>query len=195
MMEFKVLKCLLDRNFDDLLKQFGFDKSKALFEVYAKFSQDPNQSAEQKNWLQDLGQKLNKQPEKVQSATKKPAQANIMQQNFNQMTAEGAADFFSQLGQKEQAAQKEAQQVAQKQASEKQALQAQMSTGGAEDQKKQTFVQETVSRNINWDEGSERLIKQNLLFGELENAARVALKGGRTTEALLIAEAGGPDLY
>jgi hypothetical protein len=54
------------------------------------------------------------------------------------------------------------------------------------------MVQETISRNINWDEGAERLIKQNLLIGELESAARIALKNGRTTEALLIAEAGGP---
>jgi hypothetical protein len=30
-----------------------------------------------------------------------------------------------------------------------------------------------------------------LLVGELEHAALVALKAGRTTEALLIAEAGG----
>lgn len=57
------------------------------------------------------------------------------------------------------------------------------------------MVQETISRNVNWDEGSERLVKQSLLVGELENAARVALKSGRATEALLIAEAGGQDLY
>jgi hypothetical protein len=33
MMEFKVLKCLLENNFDDLLKQFGIDKKKAVFDV------------------------------------------------------------------------------------------------------------------------------------------------------------------
>jgi len=56
-------------------------------------------------------------------------------------------------------------------------------------------IQETVSRNINCDEGAEGIIKQNLLIGELEYAAEVALKCGRTTEALLIAEAGGAELY
>jgi hypothetical protein len=33
MMEFKVLKCLVDENYDSLLKQFGIDKNKAIFEV------------------------------------------------------------------------------------------------------------------------------------------------------------------
>jgi hypothetical protein len=50
---------------------------------------------------------------------------------------------------------------------------------------------EQVSKNVNWDEGAEGIIKRNLLVGNLEYAADVALKCGRTTEALLIAEAGG----
>ena len=53
------------------------------------------------------------------------------------------------------------------------------------------YQTETVSKNINWDEGAEGIIKRNLLVGNLEYAAEVALKCGRTTEALLIAEAGG----
>ena len=61
-------------------------------------------------------------------------------------------------------------------------------------EKKQTFITETVSRNTNWDEGAEGIIKRNLLLGNLEYAAEVALKSGRTTEALLIAEAGGSSL-
>lgn len=56
-------------------------------------------------------------------------------------------------------------------------------------------VQETISKNVNWDEGAESIIKQNLLIGNLEYAAEVALKCGRTTEALLIAEAGGKELF
>ena len=39
------------------------------------------------------------------------------------------------------------------------------------------------------------MIKNNLMLGNLQYAAEVALKSGRTTEALLIAEQGGPDLY
>jgi hypothetical protein len=33
MMEFKTLKCLLDNNYDGILKEFGIDKNKATFEV------------------------------------------------------------------------------------------------------------------------------------------------------------------
>lgn len=32
-MEFRVIKCLLEGNYDDLLKSFGVDKNKALFEL------------------------------------------------------------------------------------------------------------------------------------------------------------------
>lgn len=60
---------------------------------------------------------------------------------------------------------------------------------------KLSIVTETVSRNTNWDEGAEGIIKHNLLVGNLEYAAEVALKCGRTAEALLIAEAGGQTLY
>ena len=56
-------------------------------------------------------------------------------------------------------------------------------------------VQETISRNANWNEGIESLIKKNLLIGNLAYAAEIALKCGRTTLALLIAEQDGPDLY
>lgn len=58
-----------------------------------------------------------------------------------------------------------------------------------------SFATETVSKNTNWDEGIEGIIKRNLLIGNLEYAAEVAMKAGRTTEALLIAEAGGEKLF
>ena len=51
-----------------------------------------------------------------------------------------------------------------------------------------------MSKNTNWDEGVEGIIKRNLLMGNLEYAAEVALTCGRTTEALLIAEAGGSQI-
>lgn len=62
-------------------------------------------------------------------------------------------------------------------------------------QAKLQMVTETISRNTNWDEGVEGIIKRNLLIGNLEYAAEVALKAGRTTEALLIADAGGEQLF
>jgi hypothetical protein len=63
-----------------------------------------------------------------------------------------------------------------------------------EESKKSYPILETISRNGNWDEGPEGIIKKNLLLGNLEYAAKVALKCGRTAEALLIAEQGGKEL-
>ena len=58
-----------------------------------------------------------------------------------------------------------------------------------------TAITETVSRNGNWNEGPEGMIKKNLMMGNLPYAAEVALKCGRSAEALLIAEQGGPELF
>ena len=58
-----------------------------------------------------------------------------------------------------------------------------------------TVVLETVAQNSNWNEGHEKLIKENLLIGNLQYAAEIALKCGRATTAFLIAERGGPDLF
>ena len=58
-----------------------------------------------------------------------------------------------------------------------------------------TAVAETVSRNGNWNEGPEGMIKKNLMMGNLQYAAEVALKCGRAAEALLIAEQGGEELH
>ena len=52
-----------------------------------------------------------------------------------------------------------------------------------------------ISRNANWNEGTEKIIKRNLMIGNLQYAAEVALKCGRTAEALLIAEQGDEQLY
>ena len=57
------------------------------------------------------------------------------------------------------------------------------------------MIQETISRNANWNEGHEALIKKNLLIGNLQYAAEVALKCGRSTLALLIAERGDEELF
>jgi hypothetical protein len=53
------------------------------------------------------------------------------------------------------------------------------------------MVAETISRNQNWNAGSEALIKKSLMIGNVHYAAEVALKCGRTAEAFLIAQAGG----
>jgi len=183
MMEFKVLKCLLENNYDALLKQFGIDKNKAVFEV-ERF----------------LGRKLNRPKESEQQVAPKPIQNTVIQSNLPAMSAEGAADFFSQLGQKDQQPNQASQSSGPTDGASgggtSNQIQPSAASGlGGDDQRapnaRMHTIQETVSRNINWDEGAEGIIKQNLLVGELEYAAEVALKCGRTAEALLIAEAGG----
>ena len=52
-------------------------------------------------------------------------------------------------------------------------------------------ITENISKNGDWDVGPEVMIKRNLMFGNLEYAAEVALKCGRVAEALMIAQAGG----
>lgn len=87
-MEFRVIKCLLEGNYDDLLKSFGVDKNKALFELE-----------------QYLGRKVVKpQPEVSQQAAPKPVQ-NALQSALPEMSAGDAFDFFSQLGRTDNAAQ------------------------------------------------------------------------------------------
>lgn len=54
---------------------------------------------------------------------------------------------------------------------------------------------ETISKNINWNLSSEKLIKDSLLIGDLDNAVEVAMKCGRDAEALLIASTGSKELF
>jgi hypothetical protein len=56
---------------------------------------------------------------------------------------------------------------------------------------KPNLITETISRNINWNQGSEKLIKQSLLTGDLESSVEVAMKSGREAEAILIAVSSG----
>lgn len=49
------------------------------------------------------------------------------------------------------------------------------------------MVPEMVSRNQNWNVGNEALIKKSLMIGNIQYAAEIALKSGRTAEAFLIA--------
>lgn len=56
-------------------------------------------------------------------------------------------------------------------------------------------ITESITRNINWNLGTEKLIKQSLLIGDLQSAVDVALKCGREAEALLIASAGDKELF
>jgi hypothetical protein len=144
-----------------LLKSFGFDKTKIVQEVE-----------------KCLGRKLLK-PKQEQPAA--PQKAAPPKQELKAMTAESAADFFNQLGSKAAAA--TTNNNAEEEKKEEEAP--------ASRESKMTYMTETISRNTNWDEGIEGVIKRNLLVGNLEYAAEIALKAGRTAEALLIADAGG----
>ncbi|MCQ2817276.1 MAG: hypothetical protein MJ252_08430 [archaeon] len=55
-------------------------------------------------------------------------------------------------------------------------------------------IQETIERNINWNVGTEKLIKQNLITGNLQNAVELLFKLNRDSEALLIASS-QPELF
>ena len=108
------------------------------------------------------------------------------------MSAESALDFFSQLGSKSQPAVTST--AASNQSNnnnEEQKVAGGTGEGDDQRDRQMTFLTETVSKNSNWDEGAEGIIKRNLLLGNLEYAADVAMKAGRTSEALMIAEAGG----
>ena len=54
---------------------------------------------------------------------------------------------------------------------------------------------ETISKNVNWDAGIEKIIKQNILIGNYEGAVDCALKCGRNGEALLLAYSHSPELF
>lgn len=54
---------------------------------------------------------------------------------------------------------------------------------------------EQTSRNINWDVGVERIIKDNLIIGNYDGAIDCALKSGRSAEALLMAYSQGKETF
>ena len=74
------MKSLRADNFDDLLKNFGYDKTKIVQEVE-----------------RCLGRKLLKHKQEQQTQ-QQPAAQKQPQPELKPMTAESAADFFSELG-------------------------------------------------------------------------------------------------
>lgn len=76
------MKCLHKGKFDDLLKSFGYDKTKIVQEVEKV-----------------LGRKLLKPKQEQQAAPQQPMM-QPKQPEFKPMTAESATDFFNQLGSK-----------------------------------------------------------------------------------------------
>ena len=116
---------------------------------------------------------------------------NPFAKDLDNLNEEGAFNFFDQLS---NAPQPKKEPVVEKKEEVRDVIRTQSNEFAAHHDPNQ-LVQETVSRNANWNEGHENLIKKNLLIGNLQYAAEIALKSGRTTTALLIAERGGPELY
>lgn len=100
------------------------------------------------------------------------------------MDAASAADFFANLGTK----------PAQEQPSAPQPQTPKKDEFLQVADQKEVLMQESISRNTNWNAGTESLIKKNLMVGNYEYAAECALKIGRVGEAFLIAKMGGPNL-
>ena len=63
------------------------------------------------------------------------------------------------------------------------------------DQGVEVYVMEQISKNINWDTGVEKIIKDNLIIGNYDGAIDCALKCGRSAEALLLAYSQGKDTF
>ena len=78
---------------------------------------------------------------------------------FNDMSTEGAFDFFSKLG-NEESPKKEP-----KEEEKRVESPSQVEIQAHHDPK--DLVHDTISRNANWNEGHESLIKKNLLIGNL----------------------------
>jgi protein transport protein SEC31 len=107
--------------------------------------------------------------------------------SFSMLSAEEASKFFEQLG---ETGRKD---------SDTTSIQRDLDTdapgSGRPSLQGASALTETISRNTNWDEGPEAMIKKNLLIGNLEGAMDCAMKCGRYAEAILISLKGGDELF
>jgi protein transport protein SEC31 len=100
-----------------------------------------------------------------------------VESDFKMLTAEEAEDFFDTLNKKST-----------KDASGRKSA----SMADVDDE---YITQENVTKNSNWNAGIEKIIKGNILIGNIEGAVDSALKCGRVAEALLLAYAKGGDFF
>ncbi len=155
------LKCYYNNDYNAFFTSLGYDKETLKQETY--------------NYI---GKKINK------ATTAKTRDFTNLQEKNKGNTAQGKDDalsFFSEMTNKAE----------QQQQSHKDLLagtnQPKSTPQTINNTEKPNLITETLSKNINWNQGSEKLIKQSLLTGDLESAVDVALKCGREAEALLIA--------
>lgn len=98
--------------------------------------------------------------------TKKAVKSN----NFSVPSQEEAEDFFRSFA--EQNTKKEEDKDA---------------TNNISDEEEEVKINETISKNVNWNAGGEKMIKRNILIGNVEGAVDAALKCGRVAEAFILA--------
>ena len=100
-----------------------------------------------------------------------------VESDFKMLTAEEAGDFFENLGRKKS-----------------KDIQGRLSASMADVDEDYT-TQENITKNTNWNAGIEKIIKTNMLIGNIEGAVDSALKCGRVAEALLLAFAKGGEFF
>jgi len=126
-------------------------------------------------------EKILKQAEKYTNKTysKKVASSNkAVGFDYNIPSQQEAESFFSTL----------AEQGTKKNAPSKNKIE-------DEDQNDQFVVTETITKNTNWNAGTEKIIKDNILIGNIEGAVDSALRCGRVAEAFLLAYSKGIDFF
>jgi hypothetical protein len=78
---------------------------------------------------------------------------NPFAKDLGSLSAESAADFFNQLGQTTEV--------------KKETKPAKIEEKPQEPQQQEVHITETISKNVNWSVGPEKMIKRNLLIGNL----------------------------
>lgn len=147
----------------DILREFGIDGKRIKFESEKHLGKqisrpDPSQTQNQ----------ANQQNKKVQGLV---VTENPFATDLGNMSAAAATDFFANLGQQQEKPQQ--QQAAPK--PEPRQQESSMTTAGQQED----FLVEQVQKNQNWNAGAEAFIKKNLMMGNYQYAAEIAMKCGR----------------
>jgi len=121
---------------------------------------------------------------KEEGSPKQTTSSTKVQKNncsgFISMTNEAAEDFFAGLSQV---------------SNQKKEQTPKLNELRKESQDQENMALEMISKNVNWDAGIEKIIKQNILIGNYEGAVDCALKCGRNGEALLLAYSHSASLF
>lgn len=163
--EWQMIKTYETQNPMDLIQALGFS-----YKDIEKRAEDYTGKVHNKSAGQ---QEEEKQSHRVTKVAKKTT-------GFANIDAQAAEDFFGSLASQVNKKQEKAEVMSQGVPHSKK-----LAAKNDEDQAVLSY--ETVSKNVNWDTGIEKIIKQNLIVGNYMGAIDCAMKCGRVAEALLIA--------